>query len=238
MAYRNQVISALGGIVFGLGLLMGWGLMAGHMIPPSAPSDSAERIAQLHSDHELRIQLGMAITLATLAFLVPFGSALATQMRRMEGGQRTLADAQMGCAILTAGVVTMGMTLFAITSFRPDRNEEITYLLSDMSWIAFTMPVSGIMVWMLVTGLAILGDRAPEPVFPRWSGYFSFLGASLTAPGYLVPLFKQGPFAWNGLLAFWVALTVAFAWVALMVVLTIRGARNQHQHASAVSALA
>lgn len=223
---RTEILAAACGIIFALGLLLGWGLLAGHILPPTLPSALAEDVAAKYQSSALSIQTGMAITLATAAFLVPFGSALATQMRRMEGAGDVLARSQMGCAVLTAGVVTMGMTLFAITSFRPDRDPQLTLLLSDMAWIAFTMPVCGIMLWMIVTGWAILGDRASDPVFPRWSGYFCFFGASLTAPGYPVALFKHGPFAWNGLLAFWLALLIAFAWIVLMSVLTMRAVRR------------
>lgn len=226
MKQTNEILSAACGIVFALGLLLGWGLLAGHILPPTLPSASSAVVAEKYQASAISIQFGMAVTLATAAFLVPYGSALATQIRRMEGGQGTLARAQMGCAVLTAGVVTMGMTLFAITSFRPDRDPELTLLLSDMAWIAFTMPVCGIMVWMLVTGIAILGDRSSVPIFPRWTGYFCFFGASLTAPGFPVALFKHGPFAWNGLLAFWLALLMAFAWILLMSYLCIRAARR------------
>lgn len=226
MKLQSDILSACSGLLFALGLLVGWGLLAGSL-PPLSPGATAEVVASFYQQNEVRIQFGLGVTLAAMAFLVPFGSALAVQVRRMEGERAVLANAQLGCAILTAGVVTMGMTLFAIASFRPERNIEITYLLNDMAWIAFTMPVSGIMVWMLVTGIAIVSDKSTPAVFPRWSGYFCFLAATLTAPGFPVALFKSGPFAWNGLLAFWIALVTAFAWIILMSVLIIRAVNKE-----------
>ncbi len=227
MRNAADIFGAISGLIFAGGLLLGWGLISATILPPLSPNSSPEAVTQFYQDGSSRIQFGMMITMATLAFLVPFGSALATQMRRMADGHATLANAQFGCTVLTAGVVTMGMTLWSITSFRPDRGVELTYLLNDMAWIAFTLPVSGIMLMMFVTGLAIITDKSPEPIFPRWSAYFCFWGATLTAPGFGVVLFKSGPFAWNGLFAFWIALAIAFAWIIVIATLIIRAVRIQ-----------
>ncbi|MCX2935066.1 hypothetical protein ORI20_32970, partial [Mycobacterium sp. CVI_P3] len=50
----------------------------------------------------------------------------------------------------------------------------------------------------------------------RWSGYLSLWTALLLGPAGLVPLFKDGPFAWNGIFGFWCPLTVFCVWVAMI----------------------
>ncbi|MGG2007397.1 hypothetical protein [Novosphingobium resinovorum] len=40
----------------------------------------------------------------------------------------------------------------------------------------------------------------------------------LLLPGFAVGLFKTGPFAWNGVLAFWVPAVVFGIWFNLMIV--------------------
>jgi hypothetical protein len=70
---------------------------------------------------------------------------------------------------------------------------------------------------LVALGLAILRDDSEQLVFPRWIAYFNFWVAILSLPGVLIPLFKIGPFAWNGLLAFWVPLVTFGVWGPVMV---------------------
>ncbi|WP_027874627.1 DUF4386 family protein [Spongiibacter marinus] len=221
MNARNQIMCAASGFIFIVGFFVGWWIIAG-LVPPISPSATAQEVANFYSQNSIRIQFGLATAMFSMAFLIPMASAWSTQIRRMERGEPVLARAQFGCAVVTTGIVTIGVLLWSVTAFRPDRDIELTLLLHDLSWIGFTMPVSGIMVWMLCVGFAILTDYNSEPIFPRWMGYFSMLAALLTAPGFPVVLFKSGPFAWNGLLAFWVALSIVIIWASMLIVLTIR----------------
>jgi hypothetical protein len=85
--------------------------------------------------------------------------------------------------------------------------------LSDFGFIIFIGPALPGALQMLTVAFAVLGDRNAEPVFPRWVGYFNVWTAILAMPGCLVTLFKSGPFAWNGVLAFWVAAIAFGLWV-------------------------
>ncbi len=65
-------------------------------------------------------------------------------------------------------------------------------------------------------GLAALMDKRETPIFPRWSGFFSLWIVVLSLPALVLPLFKTGPFAWNGLFAFWLAATIFGIWLIVM----------------------
>jgi hypothetical protein len=84
------------------------------------------------------------------------------------------------------------------------------------------MPAPPALLQLAAIGFAILGDTSPKPVFPRWIAYLNFWVAILFQPGALVPLFKHGPFAWDGLLAFWMPLGVLGIWVVVMFVALLR----------------
>jgi len=61
--------------------------------------------------------------------------------------------------------------------------------------------------------MAVLQDKGPEPIFPRWLGYLSFWAAASFLFGGLNPLFRSGPMAYDGLLAWWLGLIVFTVWI-------------------------
>ena len=223
---RNHRIAAASGAIFILGLIVGWWFVAG-LVPPISPTEPPESVAGDYRDGGVLTKLGLMIATASLAFVLPLASALADQMRRMEGGRPILASIQMACATVTTTMVTIAIVLWSVAAYRPDRSPELVQLLNDLAWISFTMPVSAIVLWMLIVGVAILDDHGTPSVFPRWSGYLSLWAAILSVPGYPVILFQSGPFAWNGLLAFWIALVAFVVWFVTLMALTLRAIREE-----------
>ena len=69
----------------------------------------------------------------------------------------------------------------------------------------------------VVTGVVILGDKRAVPILPRWVGYMNLWTGVLLLPGLAVGLFKVGPFAWNGALAFWMPAVVFGNWFNPMI---------------------
>ena len=55
-----------------------------------------------------------------------------------------------------------------------------------------------------------------EAVFPRWIGHVSAWCAVLLLPAVLLPFFKEGPLAWDGIFQFWLAAAIFFGWFAAM----------------------
>jgi hypothetical protein len=64
-------------------------------------------------------------------------------------------------------------------------------------------------------------------VFPRWFGFLSIWCGLLYTPGALTFFFKTGPFAWNGLLTFYIAATAFFLWIVSLVILLLRAIGQQ-----------
>jgi hypothetical protein len=120
-----------------------------------------------------------------------------------------------------------GALLFIVAAFRPERAAEITYTLNDAAWIVTVIPFSPALMQNLIIATAILIDRRPDPVFPRWLAYFNIWVAIGFLPGGLLPFFKSGPLAWNGLFVFWLAGSVFVAWFAVMTFMLLRAIRRE-----------
>ncbi len=114
-----------------------------------------------------------------------------------------------------------------VAAFRPDRAPELTVTLTDLAWILFVTPIGPFIAQNLAVAGAVLTDRASTPVFPRWVGYANLWIALLFCPAGLAYFFKGGPFAWQGIFAFWLGLVMYSAWLVVMFITVRRAIRTE-----------
>jgi len=211
----NQRLCVWAGVLaVALFFLAFWPLL--HMIPPWSPLETASAIGERYQKNTTSIRTGSVLLLLAAALLAPFFAVIATQMMRIEGRFAALSFTQI---LAGAGVYIFIATpalIFSVAAFRPDRSSELTLMLNDLAWIIFVMAYSPAVVQNLAIGFAILSDVNPEPVFPRWVGYFNLWVGILFAPGGMITFFKMGPFAWNGVIAFWIPACVFSIWFIVM----------------------
>ena len=100
--------------------------------------------------------------------------------------------------------------LFEVAAFRPDRDPSQTLLINDMAWIFLVMPWMPFLTQNWTFSYAIFSDPQERPVFPRWLAYVNIWAIIIFSPSVLLPFFKTGVFAWNGLLVIWIP---AFAFI-------------------------
>lgn len=227
MNLRNQILcAACGPLAI---LLFFIGLATSGFFPPTAPGLDAEQIATLYQDRTTAIRLGTFIMAFSSGLVVPFAAAVTIQMKRIEGLQApVLAYTQLSAG--TGGILLflIEAMFWSIAAYRPGRPPEITQALNDIAWFFTVMPFALIFIQNLAIGIAIVGDHRQHPIFPRWLGYLNFWMALLYVPGGLCTFFKLGPFAWNGLLAFWMPASVYCSWFVVMAIFVIQAARRQH----------
>jgi hypothetical protein len=93
----------------------------------------------------------------------------------------------------------------------------------------FIGPVCTIFVQGMAITIAILSDKSEKPVLPRWLGWFNLWAQIIYLPGILIPYFKSGPLAWNGLLAFWIPVVVFTIWLFLISAMLLRAITEQER---------
>lgn len=201
-------------------------LPLGKIVPPPPPSFGPEAISEFYIANSFGIRLAGMLLLIGATFLIPLYVAISAAMLKMTPRSPVFAAIQPISGTLTILPVFYAGIFFAASSLRPERANEIIQYNSDIAWFLMIMPAPSIIPQVLVIGLAILRDKSPEPVFPRWIAYLGFWTAIILQPGVLVPLFLNGPFAWNGLLAFWIPLPVYFLWNIVMLWALLRFAKS------------
>lgn len=224
MSTIDQTLGAWSGPAFAI--LLGIGFLTAGFIPLPAPSLDPGKVVEIYQSRPELIRLGMLIAITSAVFVIPFAAAISTQMRRMQGVSRMPADLQLGAGAAGAILLLMPALVLAIATFRPERDPQITALLHDVGWLLFITPFPLAMAQNLGIALGTLLDKSSQPVFPRWVAYFNIWVALLFLPGGLAFFFKTGPFAWNGLLAFWVAASAFFVWVFVMTFVLLKAIRQ------------
>ncbi len=229
----RQLLTAWSGpvlvVLFFLGLVVFM-----DFVPPPAPTNSGEVTAAIYNDHLLSMRIGIVICSFAVALMAPWGASIAVRTHRTESRFPAFTYTQLGCIGTGLMVAVLCFLIWAVAAFRADDlAPRSTRMLHDIGWFLFLFDVAPFMVWMVAIGLAVLVNKSGRRLFPRWAGYFSIWVALCEAPAVLILFFKTGPFAYNGLVGFWLPTVAFFAWVLVLTWLVIKDVNDEHAEAVA-----
>ena len=229
---NSQRLCAWGGPVLITTFILGWGIIGGYL-PLPTPMDSVEQVVGFFQKDPTMLRVGLLLTMTGSAFLGLWTAAISVQLKRIEGGQHTpLTYAQLAVGAVSIVEFITPLTIWAGIAVRPEIDPLFTYRLNDVAWLMWVCVDASFIVQAIIIGIAILMDKRPRPIFPRWLAYLSFWCSLLFAPGGLCIFFKTGPFAWNGLIAFWLLAIAYVIWVlTITAVLLIRVIPEQEREA-------
>jgi hypothetical protein len=202
-------------MLYPLLLTLGWVLIAG-FVPPHSPAADAVSIAALYQTHSVRIIVGMVITLFAAMFLIPLTGLITKYIYRAEGAVGVLTVSQFLGGFALVLFTFLPAMYWIAAAFRGDRMPEIVQMANDMAWMLL---VGGFTIYIPVLysiAYVALNDKSAKPVFPRWIGFYNLWTFLLFLPGQLLYFFKVGPFAWNGIIAFWIPIGVFGGWFLAM----------------------
>ncbi len=192
------------------------GLVVGHLFPPMSPNMTAVEVQAFITEHASGIKAGGLLLIISGAFAALFDAVILMQLWRMEGRRPIAAFAQFAGGIANITYFVMPGVLFVLMAFRPDRNIDTLYALFDLAWIVTMFPWTVGAFQCLCCGIAILGNPQVTNVYPRWVGFFNIWIAVGMATSSVIPFFKTGPFAWDGVVGFWIPATVFGLWMFVM----------------------
>jgi hypothetical protein len=183
----------------------------GRVIPPPRPDITTDQKVQWFAAHSATIQIGFA------AVCVIFGGAaiangyVAYQMKRMSSGP-TFAYAYMGgMAVGTLPGLLLVAICFLAATFRPDRQPRITGMLYDLGMLSFNGSLGCFSTAYLAFAIAILYDK--NQIFPKWLAYASIWQIVTEVIATQMWVLRAGAFAWNGSIAFWIAVLIFGFWL-------------------------
>ena len=196
-------------------LIAGW-------VPPPGPALSAEEITRVYQENTNQIRVATLICISSLTLFGTWGAGVAMRLRNIREAGSTLFYAQLVIVAIVAVVSLLGPVFWQLAAFRPyETSPQVVQAFNDTAWFIFLVTWPPFSLWAIAVGMSIIADKRNEPEIPRWVGFFSFWVAILIAPAGLIAFLKTGPFAWNGLLAFYLAVSAFLVWIAVMSYFTL-----------------
>ncbi len=199
----------------GLGLA-GFAGLAGFWPPPAEHLDAAEVTAYFTDKGDV-LRIGMVLMAVGAPFYYVWSAVLSKIISRIEGPMGVLSTVELLGGLLTAWVTVTPAIIWLTASFRHEsRPPETVQMLYDLGWIFFDLTFACSLLQSLGLGFAILRDRRAEPLLPHWVAWLSFLTGATFVPLVLLPFFRSGPFAWQGLINFWAVFVIFFVLIAVV----------------------
>ena len=205
----------------------------GKFIPPPSPHWTQAHVATFFATHRTGIRIGMLGGLVTSMLFFPFFTVISTQMAQIEKRKPILSLLQFAGGLMLIVWFGLCMMLWIVATFRTSLSPNTIQMLNDFAWLVFVMLFPEYVMQMLSIGVCALRDKSPNPVWPRWAGYFNCWIAFSGIGGGLAVFFKHGPFAWNGLIGFWLPIAFFGIWLGITTWLLHTGILRQARAESA-----
>ena len=227
--YKTLRVSLWAVAIYCLLGLAGFAVFSGFWPPPGEDLDAAG-IASYFREHETGIRIGMVMMAAGAPFYFVWSVVLSKIISRIEGPMGPLSSVELLGGLLTALVTLVPPTIWVTAAFRADvRSDETIQLMYDFGWFFFDLTFVCSVLQNVAIAVAIIRDRRRTPLFPRWVAWVAVLTAVTYVPLTLLPFFRTGPFAWDGILNFWAVFVMFFVLIAVITPYAFRALRRLEQ---------
>lgn len=233
---RHDLISAWCGPGFLITFVFFWGIL-GHNIPNPSPALTPEALSARYAENLGSIRAGFILSLISVVLYLPWTSLLTSQMARIEGRFPTMAYLQLLGGGLTVMVVSFSAFFWVAAAFRPDQAPETTRMLTDLGWLCIDLQYACTTLQMIAAALVGLSDRRPQILFPRWVCYLTIWCGLSFIPASLTGVVKTGPFAWDGLLSYYIPYACWLGWFGIASFYMIKEVKRRAEHGEQAEAV-
>lgn len=199
-------------------------VLFGRIMPPPSPTLSTDEIVVFMTAPGLPV--AVALLALSLGMYALNSGLMLTQMKRMVGVSPVLRYAYV--AVLGVGGLPGCLFpgyMFALGAFRPEYDPDILVMLYDLGFLCFVGSLGCFIIQYVVFAVAVFLDK--RGIFPKWLGYFSIW--TLVTELVAAPVFitRSGPFAWDGLLAFYQGTVIWVAWQTCVTIALYKAIKHQ-----------
>lgn len=191
-----------------------------HVMPPPNPAWDQARIVQWFAEHHDGLLWGFGIIFLITGLVASCNALIGYSMRRMSVSPVFSYIYIAIYSLSTLPGMLLAAILLTVGAMRPDRDPAILSWIYDAAFMTFVGTMGVFLVGTAVWMLAILLDK--NRVFPLWFGYLNICNLLTEVVVAPVWIFREGPFAWNGVITFWVDTMVFAVYTAVFITLLRR----------------
>lgn len=222
-----ELVSAWCGPVFLAAFIVCFMVLGMNLPTPPSPTLDAQAIAGRISGNLGSLRLGWILGMVFIALYMPWSAQISAHMARIEQHSRTMTYMQLIGGALTVFVVSFAILCWSIATFRPDRPPEIQQMLTDFGWLSLETQWALTTVQMWAMAFIGLADKNTPPLWPKWVCWLSIWCGASFAPASLTQYLKTGPFAWDGLLSFYIPYAAWLVWCLTISVYMVRDVKRR-----------
>lgn len=152
--------------------------------------------------------IGCSVFYVAAGILTPGSIMFGIMLAKIEGRRPVWSFTTAVCGVFISLIVFLNACAWIVSAYRRESGSDVIQAFYDWAWFAFLLGWIYLAIEMAATGVVELMDHRDQPMVPRWFTWLTFAGA-LTLFFAAGPAFlKSGPFAYHGLLAFYVPVAV------------------------------
>jgi hypothetical protein len=159
--------------------------------------------------------IGCSLFYIAAGILTPGSIAMGIMLAKIEGRRPLWSLTMAVCGVFISFIVFLNACAWLVAAYRPDTGADVIQSWSDWAWFAFLLGWIYLALEMFATAVVELMDDRPEPMIPRWLTWLTIAGAFTLFFAAGPAFFQSGPFAYHGLLAFYLPVVIWGGYIAL-----------------------
>ncbi len=174
--------------------------------PPPPASLTPREIVEWFADNRMGLLVGFGVIFFMGPIVTASTALIAYSMRRMSVSPAFAHTYLILYSLAAVPGMLLTCIVLVVGAMRPDRDPQLMATLYDMGFLAFSGTMGIFLIGSVIWAVAILLDK--NNILPKWFGYFNVCNALTEVVVATCCIYKEGPFAWDGEIAFYINLVV------------------------------
>ncbi|WP_202033185.1 hypothetical protein [Nocardioides sp. WS12] len=214
--------------------VVGW-LGIAHFWAPAHADLSAEATKEWFTEtHRTGVLVGCTIFYIGAGLLTPGSIAMGLMLSRIEGRLPLWSFTTAVSGVFISLIIFFNCCAWIVAAYRKEAGADVIQAWYDWAWFAFLLGWIYLTIEMVATAVVELMDKRATPMIPRWFSWLTLAGALSIFFAAGPAFFKSGPFAYHGLLAFYLPVVVWGGYISITTWFLMKETRRVDAEAGAL----